>query len=276
MSFQKYVVVILIFVLIFLTLLNSFSIISSNKIQFLTSNESALFLKEDKDKYVQKMSEVDLYARKSKSASEYIDKAMRCTTSFSDIEKAKLSRCAYKADKFLRSYKYNNTIDCKEIAKIQWKFAITQKSGSYEYEEGLPHTRSDVIFLSKYTINDEIAKSTDDNVLTSTLIHEKVHIFQRYNDKVMSDMIKKTHTVVDVQDKELLKLKRCNPDTDDKNYYDNIHKEVMLFVYTSSTPKGINDISSKKYAVEHPYETMAYEIANEYTKKTLIELTRFI
>lgn len=276
MYFKKYVVITLIFVLIFLTLLNSFSIINVSNIMFLTSNETALFLREDKDKYVQKMSGVDLYARKSKSASDYIDKAMRCATTFTNIEKAKLSRCAHKADKFLRSYTYNNTIDGKDIAKIKWKFAITQKNGSYEYEEGLPHTRSDVIFLSRYTINEDIAKSTDDNVLTSTLIHEKVHIFQRYNNRLMSDVIKKTHTVVDVVDEDILKLKRCNPDTDDKNYYNNINKEVMLFVYNSPTPNGINDISSKKYAVEHPYETMAYDIANEYTKRNLIELTKII
>lgn len=275
MYLKYYIVLTLIFVLIFLTLLNSFSFISNN-ILFLTSNETAIFLKEDNDRYVQKMSDVDLYARKSKSPSEYINKITRCATTFSDVEKAKLSRCSQKADEFLKSHKYNNTIDCKEIAKLKWKFALTQKNGTFEYEEGLPHTRSDVIFLSRYTINEDIARNTNDNVLTSTLIHEKVHIFQRYNNKLMSDMMKKTYTVATQIDEKELKWKRCNPDTDDKNYYNNTNNELMLFMYTSSTPKGISDISSKNYAIEHPYETMAYDIANEFTKRKLFELTNIM
>lgn len=273
MYFKYYLSVILVVSLAFITLSNSLKI-SVNVNYFLTSHETALFLREDKDRYINKMTDVDLYARKSKTVSEYTGKIVNCATSFSDQEKIKLTRCAHKADIFLTSFVYHNSIDCKEIAKIQWRFALTRKSGNDEYEEGLPHTRSDVIFLSGYTINDTIARSTDDSVLTSTLIHEKVHIFQRYNEKLMNEIIQKTHYVANSNDIEGLRLKRCNPDTNDKNYYSKANNKLMLFIYNSSTPKGINDISSRNYAIEHPYETMAYEIANEYTKRNLIELTK--
>lgn len=275
MYFNHYIIVILIVSLMSLTLLNSF-IRTVKAIDFLTSNETVLLLREDKDGYVRKMTNVDLYARKSKTVSEYMGKITKCASSFNDLEKTKLTRCAKKADIFLKSFVYHNLVDCKEIAKIKWRFALTQKNGVDEYEEGLPHTRSDVIFLSRYTINDTIARSTDDTVLTNTLIHEKVHIFQRYNEKLMNEIIQKTHSVVNTKDINGIQLKRCNPDINDKNYYNNMSNKLMLFVYNSSTPKGINDISSKNYAIEHPYETMAYEIANEYTKNNLIELTKRI
>ena len=57
---------------------------------FLSKNETASFLEEDKDRYVKSLSPVDLYARKSNDASHYISKIKRCASFFTDIEKAKL------------------------------------------------------------------------------------------------------------------------------------------------------------------------------------------
>jgi hypothetical protein len=46
----------------------------------------------------------------------------------------------------------------------------------------------------------------------------------------------------------------------------------MLTSYTSSKPSGINDVQNSNHAIEHPYEMMAYDIANEYTKRNLIRM----
>jgi hypothetical protein len=43
----------------------------------------------------------------------------------------------------------------------------------------------------------------------------------------------------------------------------------MVFYYSSKTPYGINDISTDNFSLEHPYEFIAYEIANEYSKKNI-------
>lgn len=234
---------------------------------FLSKQETATFLEEDKDKYVTSLSLVDLYARKSNDAKNYISKIKRCASSFTDIEKTKLIRCSQIADKFLKSYIYQDAINGKDIAKIQWKFAITRKNESNQYEEGLPHTRSDIIFLSEYVINDNIALGNDDTILTNTLIHEKVHIYQRQNELVLGRLIAKMG--YNVASNIEHKLRRSNPDIDNKTYYDR-NGNVLVFEYSSAKPENINDVKYKgDFSSEHPYERIAYEIANEYTKSTM-------
>ena len=234
---------------------------------FLSKQDTASFLEVDKDKYVTSLSPVDLHARKSNDANHYISKIRRCASVFTDIEKAKLTRCSEIADKFLKSYVYQDTIQCKDIAKIPWKFAITRKNESNQYEEGLPHTRSDIIFLSEYVINDNIALGNDDTILTNTLIHEKIHIYQRQNELIIGKLIAKMgyNTATNV----VHKLRRSNPDIDDNTYYDR-SGNVLVFEYSSATPENINDVKDKAdFSSEHPYERIAYEIANEYTKSTM-------
>jgi len=114
-----------------------------------------------------------LYARKSNDYNDYISKITKCASTFTNLEKSKLIRCAKLADNFLKSYIYYNKIQGSDIARIPWKFAMTRKNNYNQYEEGLPHTREDVIFLAEYVINDNIATSEDDMILVSTLIHEK-------------------------------------------------------------------------------------------------------
>lgn len=233
---------------------------------FLSKNETASFLEEDKDRYVKSLSPVDLYARKSNDASHYISKIKRCASFFTDVEKAKLIRCSKLADKFLKSYVYHDTIPGKDIAKIQWKFAITRKNETNQYEGGLPHTRSDIIFLSDYVINDNIALGKDDTILTNTLIHEKVHIYQRQYELIIRKLIAKMG--YNVASNVEHKLKRSNPDIDDKTYYDK-DSNVLVFEYNSATPENINDVKNNDFSSEHPYERIAYDIANEYTKSTM-------
>ena len=60
---------------------------------------------------------------------------------------------------------------------------------NYEYENGLPHTRSNIIFLS-----DKMIPETETPDFINTLIHEKIHVYQRQNesiiDNVLSDKLK--------------------------------------------------------------------------------------
>jgi len=242
-------------------------------ILFISKQETEQFLLEDKDEYVKRLSPIDLYARKANDAEHYISNIAKCASFFSDAEKKKLKRCAKLADKFLESYIYND-IRCSEIAKIPWKIAVTRKNGVYQYEEGLPHTRSDVIFLSEYVINDNIAVGEDDTILTNTLIHEKVHIYQRYNSDIIGKVIEKLGYKVATPDSNTL-LKRSNPDTNDNNYYDK-NNELIIFEYNSQKPKNINDVKDDNFSSEHPYEKMAYDIANEYTNKTINNITNKI
>ena len=43
----------------------------------------------------------------------------------------------------------------------------------------------------------------------------------------------------------------------------------LIGTYKNNTPSGINDIIITNFSAEHPYEKMAYDIAEEYTKQIM-------
>jgi len=140
---------------------------------------------------------------------------------------------------------------------------------NFEYEEGLPHTRQDVIFITSSIIpvSDEFA---DD--LINILIHEKIHIYQRYNKKEIDNKIKAEGYMILPEskiNKDLLYLRRSNPDIDNTIYYNPVNNKEMIFYYRTDKPNNISDILTNDFSLEHPYEKMAYEIANYYSKKQL-------
>ena len=76
------------------------------------------------------------------------------------------------------------------------------------------------------------------------------------------------------QDK--LKYVRSNPDVNNK-IYKNVHTgELMICLYSSDKPKRINDIIIQNYAMEHPYEKIAYEISEHIYNIHKIEKYRKI
>lgn len=242
-------------------------------ITFLEYNDTAEFLLKDTDKYISNMSDVDLYARKVSNANEYMFLVAKNAMSFNMIEKEKLITCAKNADSFFRNYK-DHYIDGREIEKITWKFALVNNNSKstntlnsvntnkyVEYEEGLPHTREDIVFLSKYVLNNDI---TD---LSNILIHEKIHIYQRYNKEKFDDIIKKMGYIISRNNNN--KLKRSNPDTNNIIYFDPSTNKEMMCLYRNDKPNSINDVIITDFTIEHPYEQIAYNIADKYSKMHL-------
>jgi hypothetical protein len=259
---------ILAFILLLLFILTFFYFFKENEIDgimFLKKEQTRDHLLADKDQYINNMTKIDLFARKVNTKEEYFYIIEKCCRDFTKKEKKKLLKCCKKADKFLSEYEYKG-IDCKKISKIKWKFAGTQNYKQYEYENGFPHTRGDIIFLSNKTINDIISSNENDENLTATLIHEKVHIYQKQNKEEMRTYLEKSGYI---ECKEKIENKRSNPDTDQKIYKDPVSKECMVFTYRSSKPKHINDVVQKDFSQEHPYEKMAYEIANGFSMITM-------
>ncbi len=240
-------------------------------IYFMTHIETSTFLLNDNDKYVRNMSIVDLYARKVKSHQEYLQKIADTSISFTQEQKQKLTECSKKADTFFKTLDlsdndYYTHINITNVADIPWKFALTYNNNNKIYEDGLPHTREDIIFLSKEILN------YNDIDLISTLIHEKVHLFQRHNSNAMQQVINKMNFSalepyqLSKHDKELI---RANPDLDNKIYYDNRSNKIMLCKYNSYEPKNISDVEITNFSIEHPYEKMAYDIAGMFYKNNL-------
>lgn len=238
----------------------------TNNIYFMSYEDTYDYLLKDKDNYVKNFSDVDLYARNVNSRDEYKNNSSKCSISFTDRQKNILITCIKKVDDFFDTY--NKIIKGNEINKIKWKLALTYKN-NFEYEEGLPHTRDNIIFLTESLIPDE--NNSYDNLI-KVLIHEKIHIYQRYNSKLFEDIIKSMGYMILPEykiDKDKLYLRRSNPDINDKFYYNPVNNKDMVFYYSSKTPYGINDISTNNFSLEHPYEYIAYEIANDYSKNNI-------
>ena len=237
------------------------------KTYFMAYAETVRFFKEDKDMYVRGLTHLDLYARKAKTSQEYIDNIVKTAISFTEEEKQLISKCAKEADKFFLNMDFRTKPDYKllnnkDIANIPWVFALTYRNDAYEYEEGLPHTRENVIFLSKYVMK---YNETD---MTNTLIHEKIHIYQRYNAELFAKIITSMkYAILDASKQPYRRFIRSNPDTDKKVYYDIATNKEMVCLYRTETPSGINDIIMNNFALEHPYEKIAYEVAGYYYKQ---------
>ena len=237
---------------------------------YMSYEETVRFLESDEDRYVANLSPIDLYARKVSSKEEYINIIKGEATHFNKGDKLMLDKCTKKADELLRNINintissesnldYSKYLNYKDIANIKWVLAITRNDNGGKYEDGLSHTRKHIIFLSQDVLNyseDEIIK---------LLIHEKIHIYQRYNEASFKTIIYNMGYAESTDSQEIsqdkLKYVRSNPDVNNK-IYKNLHTgELMICLYSSDKPKNINDIIIENYAMEHPYEKIAYEIS---------------
>ncbi len=207
---------------------------------YMTAEETINFIRKDTDKYISSLSEYDLIARDMKNSSEYIDKIVNECYNFTENHKKKLDECSIIAKKF-----FDNG--------FKWKFALIGDI----YEEGFPHTREDIIFLAPKIINN------DNDELIKILIHESIHIYQRYNN--MNKYLQENgYTISRRRDSEI--LIRANPDLDEYIYKDREGNE-LFYKYKSMMPTGINDIIPT--VNEHPFEVMAYKISEDYGKLKL-------
>ena len=274
-----YILSLLIITLVILTIYYIYSVYTSvsfengkndKHLNYMSYEETVRFLESDEDRYVAKLSPIDLYARKVSSKEEYINIIKGEATHFNKGDKLILDKCTKKADELLRNINintissesnldYSKYLNYKDIANIKWVLAITRNDNGSKYEDGLSHTRKHVIFLSQDVLNyseDEIIK---------LLIHEKIHIYQRNNEALFKTIIYNMGYAESTDGQEIsqdkLRYVRSNPDVNNK-IYKNIHTgELMICLYTSDKPKNINDIIIEKYSMEHPYEKIAYEIS---------------
>lgn len=234
---------------------------------YMSYEETALFLENDEDKYVANLSPLDLYARKVSSKDEYINIIKNEAIHFNKGDKLILDSCTKKADELLRNININNIstesnldyskyLNYKDIANIKWVLAITKSDNGGKYENGLPHTRKHIIFLSQDVLN-----YSEDEIIR-LLIHEKIHIYQRYNEALFKTIIYNMG-YTDSHDipREKLKYVRSNPDVNNKIYKNKNTGELMICLYRSDKPQNINDIVTQNYSMEHPYEKIAYEIS---------------
>jgi len=232
---------IIIFILGFLLFYYYKKKLKAEYIHFLSKEESFKFISLDNDNYIKNMSKYDLYARKVLNSQEYISKIQ--ALDFTENQKNNLTKCI-------------NIIKSKsEFAFLFTNYSLIKFALiDIFYEEGFPHTRADIIFLSPSVCN------VYSNTLVKIIIHELVHIYQRYNyNMIIPYLIKNNFSISRKRITE--PLIRSNPDLDEYIYKHNNNE--ILYLYDINKINGINDII-KINNCEHPFEFMAEEISELY------------
>lgn len=214
------------------------------EVSFMSATETADLISADADKYVANFTDPDLSARRIQSREAYLARASAAARDFTEAEKLRLKKLANFAAARLRSKSQ------PKIAALPWKFAVTR---DMDYEDGIPHTRGNVIFLG----DDALASA--DSALTKTLVHEQVHVFQKKHPEVIAEYIK-TGGYRPIG-KRPSGLVRANPDLTDVIYSD-ARGTPNVALYKSAQPRFISDIVGITPEEEGPEERMAYEIAN--------------
>jgi len=224
------------------------------RIRFLEKNDTINFVKSDKDNYIKKLTEYDIKAQKSKNKKEYQTKIIESASSLTPIEKQKLLKACKRADNALRNINLPG-FDGNKAANLDWNIALTRGK---KYEDGLPHTRLDTIFIS-----DNHPLSYSDEQIAKTMLHEKVHVYERLYPEDIQIWIKHAGFKPYKKWKDY-KIARSNPDIDEWSYLDKEGKPLVV-LYKTKNPNSIHEVEYSNNGdptTEHPYEVLAYLLEN--------------
>jgi hypothetical protein len=225
-------------------------------IVFLTKDETSDFLMGDSDQYMRNLSDYDLKARNVESVTTYQLLSASKASDFTEDEKIILSQAVLQADGFFATLYKNKRIaglDPQKIIGLPWVFA---KTDGNTYEGGLPHTRLRLIFLTGVHLK------TDLTILTKLVIHEKLHVYQRYYWREVQEYIESIDCHPQ-SERRIYPFIRANPDLNKWVYVCSTQSHPTYYEYASHNPKGISDIK-RNDIIEHPYEDMAYYVASKY------------
>jgi len=218
-------------------------------IVFLDKNILYKYLIQDNDNYYKTFTQKDMNVRKIQSVDEYHAYIQQSVGDFTRTQKQNITESIRKADSFFSQLNFP-AVDNDKILNICWVIGCI--NGNL-YEGGLPHTRINVILLPGDMLNN---MSPD---LTKTLIHEKIHVYQ----KLFPEDMKKYFTSKGLYvtgKRDISDNIRANPDSDEYIYKD--CKGILYALDYISDPKHIEDVN--KNGEDHPNEEMAYQIGDMY------------
>ena len=238
--------------------------------------------------YFNHMSASDLLARSTvdspvTSPEHYTNNYLAGFSEFTDEEKSKLEDVITKANNVLVNY--------PNFRDTEWKFAKISK----DLEYGMPHTIGDMIVITSEFLN----KQEDYQV--KTLIHEKVHVFQRIDNTAARELVGlmgfKSLTTEERQkvSHDILERRRSNPDIDNNMYKHEETNQVIVQLYNTLSPSSLVDSKAMTFNIndestltpvtnvllgipdevqcqlEHPFEIMACLIAECITNSKFVE-----
>ncbi len=202
----------------------------------------------------------DLSARNVRSREEYKIRYLGGIREFTPAEKTRLTSLISQANSLLSPFEH--------ISKIPWRLVKMSR----DIENGWSHTLGSIIFLNETSL-----EATDSNLLR-TLLHEKVHLYQRkYKDETGKFVELTPYRVYSRRNSFLLLAN--NPDTDDfvysfrdgpiymghKGNFPTENDPVLWYQEPGNITRqtdyrdlGMDPVLSQ---VDHPYEFMAGYIA---------------
>ncbi len=233
-----------------------FEQIEESTCKYLNKDELYEYLIKDSDNYFKNFSNVDFKVRNVNNINEYYQNIKLACYDINKTTEKFLNKCITIANEKLTNYKCVG-FDGAKCANLEWKIGIIKEKF---YEEGFPHTRHNLIILPFNSLNNK-------ENLVNTLIHEKIHVYQKMYPKDIEQYLqtngfnkyklRNSFTNINI---------RSNPDMDDW-IYKNKDNEIMMAEYNNN-PKSIMDVNIKpnnSYQYEHPFEYMAYNITNNIT-----------
>ncbi len=175
----------------------------------------------DNAQYFNRMNQIDLNVRDSININSYKKLYKDGYKEFTDIEKNILKSVTNRLNELLKD-------DYKNIYSIPWKFAKLD----YNLENGYPHTHGDIIVVSMKFFD------LDKNIMAGTLLHEKIHVYQRqfplYTERLISLWNFKL-----IDRLENYNEARNNPDIN--NFVYAYKDKPFLQIYNSANSTNISD-----------------------------------
>ena len=228
---------------------------NNNEIIFYRKNNLYNILKKDQDNYFKTFFDYDLKVRNVDNVEEYYQKMYNsiCNPDIDIINKITnyISNIKLKITNYKLTNNFYNGINLTKFLDLKWRIGFVCDNN---YENGLPHTRNNIIILNKNKID-----ISSDIKIMKTLIHEQIHIYQKEYPNEVNKYLN-NYGFKKIKEREKNDNIRANPDLDnfiyqDKNY--NTYKAIY-----NNNPNSVEDITYYPYNeqfYEHPNERMAIE-----------------
>jgi hypothetical protein len=229
-----------------------------DNIEFITKKELKTILLNDNDNYYKTFTRKDLIVRNVKNVNEYKLIIKDSVCELNDSHKFKVRNAVKIADNKINKLIESNDgiyegIDLLKLYNLKWKLGYICNNN---YEEGLPHTRDDIIIMHVNDINNNNTKS-----IAETLVHEKVHVYQKtYKDDV--DKYLNINNFKKIKTRANEDNIRANPDMDNSIYSDDTMIYSAKYLPNADSIKDVRLYKNdQKY--EHPFENMAIKLADK-------------
>lgn len=202
--------------------------------------------------YFDRFNQQDLMARQCSSKSNCIEKYIQSLRKPNKAEADILMQAQRIADGLLVGF--------TPIHKLPWNILVTND----QIESGFPHTHHDVIVIPSSHI---LVAATKTEKLVDTLIHEKVHVYQRLHPCECNILYTRYwNLAISHHNPKTPSGYRTNPDTNMLAYTmhgsssDDDRSERLIFAsrYIDKETPSLDNAASD---YDHPHEMMAYLLA---------------